>query len=54
MECKFEEVIPRMEKKLDKIDERTQQLLSMKQMIIGGACTLAFLWSAVMVGLKFL
>ena len=52
MECKFEEVIPRIERKLDKIDDRTQKLLSMKQMIVGGAFTVAFLWSAMMVVLK--
>ena len=54
MECKFEQVIPRIEKKLDKIDERTEKLLSMKQMIVGGAFTVAFLVSAIMAVLKLL
>jgi len=54
MDCKFDGVIPIMMQKIDKIDKRTEKLLSMKNMIVGGSLTVAFLWSAVMVAIKFL
>jgi len=52
-ECKFEEVIPRIERTLDKIDKRTLKLLSIKHMFVGGFIVVTFLWSAALAILKY-
>ena len=45
-ECKYEEKINLMYDMIEKIDARTQKLLTLKNMIVGGFIVLAFMWSS--------